>query len=134
MTDQYEYFGLKPQTQRGSPGVHVNLFSYLPGSVNTLTVTPNFDESQMLPFDGNVAPREHILIEQAYNSPELLGVVGNTPETIQYYQTAKPLYIDHHYACFGIPLTTPQSQYMTTHANTYENLMQPFVPVSMPST
>jgi len=130
----YTYNGLLPQTQRGSPGVHVSLNSYLPGSVNPLMVTPNFDESQMLPFSGDVVPRNHILIQQAYNSPDLLGVVGNSKETVQYYQTAKPAYLDPHYACFGIPLSTPQSQYMSTQSTAYSNLYQPNLPVSLPPT
>ena len=130
----YTYNGLLPQQFRNCPGVHVSLNSYLPGAVNPLTVTPNFDESQMLPFNGNVVPRNHILIEQAYNSPELLGPVGNSKEMVQYYQTGRPAYIDDHYQCLDIPLSTPQSQYMSTDAFAYRDLRVPYQPVTMPST
>jgi hypothetical protein len=134
MSQQYEYFGLLPQSQRGSPGVHVSLYSYLPGSVNTLTVTPNFDEGQFLPFDGNVVPRNHILIEQAYNSPDLLGVVGHSKEMLQYYQSGKPQYIEEHYQGLNIPLSTSQSQYMSSGGFAYENLYNPLQPTTLPST
>ena len=134
MAQQYEYFGLLPATQRGSPGVHVSLYSYLPGSVNTLTVTPNFDEGQFLPFSGQVVPRNHILIEQAYNSPDLLSVVGHSNEMLQYYQSGKPQYIEQHYQCLNIPLSTSQSQYMSSGGFVYENLYNPLQPTTLPST
>jgi hypothetical protein len=134
MAQQYDYFGLLPQSQRGSPGIHVSLNSYLPGSVNPLMVTPNFDESQMLPFSGQVVPRNHILIEQAYSSPFLLGVVGHSKEMVQYYQTGKPAYIDQHYECLDIPLSTSQSQYMSTGGFAYENLYNPNQPTTLPPT
>ena len=134
MAQQYEYFGLLPQSQRGSPGTHVSLYSYLPGSVNTLTVTPNFDEGQFLPFDGNVVPRNNILIEQAYNSPDLLGPVGHSPEMVALYQSGKPQYIEEHYQCLNIPLSTSQSQYISTGGIAYENLYNPYQPTTLPAT
>jgi hypothetical protein len=130
----YTYNGLLPQQLRNCPGVHVSLNSYLPGAVNPLTVTPNFNEAEMLPFTGAVVPRNHILIEQAYNSPNMLGQVGNSPEMVQYYQSGPPAYINDHYQCLDIPLSTPQSQYMSTDAFAYRDLRVPNQPVTMPAT
>ena len=131
---QYEYFGLLPQSQRGSPGVHVSLYSYLPGAVNTLTVTPNFHEGEDLPFDGNVVPRNNILIENSYNDPRLLGPVGYSPETMALYQSGVPRYINEHYSCLNIPLSVPQSQYLSTGGFVYESLLNPYQPTTLPPT
>lgn len=131
---QYQYNGLLPQKLRNSPGVHVSLYSYLPGAVNTLEVTPNFNEGEALPFNGSVVPRNHILVEQAYNSPELLGVVGNSKEMVQWYQRGRPAYIDDHYACLDIPLATPQSQYISNDGFAYANLLNPNQPTTLPFT
>lgn len=130
----YAYNGLNPQTQRGSPGVHVSLYSYLPGAVNTLTVTPNFHEGEDLPFDGNVVPRNNILIENSYADPRMLGPVGYSPETMALYQSGVPQYINEHYSCLNIPLSVPQSQYISTGGFVYESLLSPYQPTTLPPT
>jgi hypothetical protein len=128
----YSYFGLLPESQRGSPNSHASLNNYVPQQTNPLMVSPNFNGQNPLPFDGTVQPHQYVLVQKHYNDPRLLGVVGNSPEMVQYYQRGKPEYIDAHYP--DIPLARSQSQYMSTHGNVYENLVQPYVPTGFPPT
>jgi len=131
----YEYFGLKPKSQSGMFRINNTLMNYVPGSINTLEVSPCFNESNDLPFNGNIGNSRQIdPVDTTYNDPRLLGVVGNSPEELLYYQRALPNYIKEHYSPFSIPLTVSQNQYMTDKSTAYVDLYQPNETVRMPLT
>ena len=133
--DNYSYFGLLPKSQSGRFKINNTLNSYVPFSVNTLEVSPNFFESRSLPFDGKIGSSRQIdPVEVAYNDPRLLGVIGNSKEMIQFYQRGTPQFINEHYKCFNIPLQTPQSRYMSDKSIVYNDLMNPDLNVRMPLT
>ena len=131
----YEYFGLKPQSQTKRFTINNTLMNYIPGSVNVMEVSPCWNESNDLPFDGTIGTSRQIdPVDTNYNDPRLLGVVGNSPEELLYYQRALPNYIKDHYSPFSIPLTVSQNQYMTDKATAYVDLYQPNEAVRMPLT
>ena len=129
----YDYFGLTPKSQTGMHRINNTLMNYVPGSVNTMEVTPSFMEGGDLPFSGRIgASRQIDPVDTTYNDPNLLGVVGHSPEEVAYYQRALPQYITEHYN--NIPLYTPQSQYMSDKGIAYTDLYNPAEPVRLPKT
>jgi len=131
----YEYFGLNPKSQTGMHRINNTLMNYVPGSVNTMEVTPSFMEGGDLPFSGKIgASRQIDPVDTNYNDPNLLGVVGSSPEQVAYYQRALPQYITEHYSPFAIPLYTSQNQYMSDKGIAYTDLYTPAEPVRLPLT
>ena len=131
----YEYFGLQPQSQTKRFTINNTLMNYIPGSVNVMEVSPCWNESNDLPFNGTIGNSRQVdPVDTNYNDPRLLGVVGNSPEELLYYQRALPNYIKDHYSPFSIPLTVSQNQYMTDKSTAYVDLYQPNEAVRLPLT
>ena len=129
----YGYFGLNPQKFTAMHRINNTLTNYVPGSVNTMEVTSSFLEGGDLPFSGKIgASRQIDPVDTNYNDPNLLGVVGHSPEQVAYYQRGLPQYITEHYN--NIPLYTPQSQYMSDKGIAYTDLYNPADPVRLPLT
>ncbi len=129
----YDYFGLNPQSQTGMHRINNNLMNYVPGSINSMEVTSSFLEGGDLPFSGRIgASRQIDPVDTTYNDPNLLGVVGHSPEQVAYYQRALPQYITEHYN--NIPLYIPQNQYMSDKGIAYTDLYNPAEPVRLPKT
>jgi hypothetical protein len=121
---------LLPKRMINGPGRRTNLNSYYPGANNIreVTTSPNIP----LPFDGDANLTYLLGQGESYRSPSLLGVVGNSPEQVAYYQRGLPEYIPNFYP--NIPLTDPQSKYISERGSLYANLYEPDIPIFFPQT
>lgn len=121
---------LLPKRQINGPGRRTSLYSYFPGANNVREVTTN--PVMPLPFNGDSNLTYLIGQGNSYRNPNLLGVVGHSPEQVAYYQRALPMYLPEHYP--NIPLTNPQDQYMSDRGTLYANLYTPNKPIFLPQT
>tara|TARA_R100001369_G_scaffold90748_1_gene130220 strand:+ start:328 stop:726 length:399 start_codon:yes stop_codon:yes gene_type:complete len=107
-----------------------NLNNYVPNNINKLETT--YSALVPLPFKGEFDTDYIVGQGNNYRDPNLLGVVGHSPEQVAFYQRALPEYIPKFYP--NIPLTRPQNQYMTEEGSIYANLYSPNTPIYLPQT
>lgn len=121
---------LYPQRTRNQSATSNTLNNYIPGNINKLETT--YSPLVPLPFEGNLN-QDYILGQgNSYRDPNFLGVVGNSPEQVAFYQRALPEYLPNFYP--SIPLTMPQNNYMSEVGSLYANFYKPNVPIFLPQT